>query len=755
MLHSGRVAVLVDIPEPTLFQRATAELEKKGLVTAPFADDPDDTRVVVVDGARRAAELAQSHESFKVLALVEAHELEFIGKNVATFAIKPWADGELALRVQSLLEDLEAPEQVRIRLLATAVQAASDVVEITDPQARLQYVNPAYEAALGFAPEEVVGKTPKELVRSDYHPPEYFREIDRTLSAGEVWRGLLVSKSKDGRLVYFEAAIAPIKDARGRMTHHLAVKRDVSEQLKRERALEETNRALEQAKDAAVAASRSKSEFLANMSHELRTPLNAIIGYAELLLEDAMDAGNDALTADLKKIRTAGAHLLDLINDVLDISKIEAGRMELYVEPFELDTLLRDVIATIEPNLTARGNRLLTELPPTGLVVRADERKVRQILMNLLSNAAKFTEGGNVTLRARRESGDTGDWVCFDVEDTGIGIPEATLSRLFRPFVQADASTTRRYGGTGLGLALSRRFAELMGGAISVTSVVGKGSTFSVRLPMSVTLRPGNARPSYTPGNGRSVLVIDDDETIHDQLTRTLVKRGFRVAFAARGEEGLSAARELKPDVIVLDVMMPGMDGWSVLTALKVDAATADIPVIMMTMTDQRDVGAALGAVDYFVKPVEPARLVATIRRHLRQPVDPGAPILVVEDDDAIREVMRRSLVGAGYRVVEAKNGMEALGSVARQIPAVIVLDLMMPEMDGFQFLDALRDQPDCAEVPVMIVTAKMLSAKERQRLERSAQGVISKNAHSRADLLNLIGEHVSLMLERKDKQED
>jgi len=533
------------------------------------------------------------------------------------------------------------------------------------------------------------------------------------------------------------------------------VKRDVSEQLKRERALEETNRALEQARDAAVAASRSKSEFLANMSHELRTPLNAIIGYAELLLEDAADADNEALAADLRKIRTAGAHLLDLINDVLDISKIEAGRMDLYVEAFDLDALLRDVIATIKPNLTARGNQLVTELPPASLEVRADERKVRQILMNLLSNAAKFTEHGTVTLRARREHDEVGDWLSFEVEDTGIGIAEATLSRLFRPFVQADASTTRRYGGTGLGLALSRRFAELMGGSISVTSEVGKGSRFSVRLPMSVTLRPGGARPTLSPGTGKSVLVIDDDETIHDQLTRTLVKRGFRVAFAARGEEGVSAARELKPDVIVLDVMMPGMDGWSVLTALKVDAATADIPVIMMTMTDQRDVGAALGAVDYFVKPVEPARLVAAIRRHLRQPVDPGAPILVVEDDYAIREVMRRSLSGAGYRVVEATNGMEALTMVARQIPSFIVLDLMMPEMDGFQFLDALRDQPECAGVPVMIVTAKMLTVKERKRLEQSAQSVISKNAHSRTELLDLIGEHISLMLERKDKPGD
>jgi PAS domain S-box-containing protein len=707
--------------------------------------------VLVVDGAKQARALAESHESLKVLALIEPGEMANLGKDIAGFAIKPWAPGELALRVSSLLGDFETPEQVQVRLLATAVHAASDVVEITDPSARMQYVNPAYQQTLGFAPEEVVGKTPRELVRSDYHPPEYFRQIDRTLSVGEVWRGLLVSKAKDGRLVHFEAAIAPIKDTDGKTTHHLAVKRDVTERLKRERALEETNRALEQAKDAAVAASRSKSEFLANMSHELRTPLNAIIGYAELLLEDAEDVGNEALGIDLKKIRTAGAHLLDLINDVLDISKIEAGRMEVYVEPFQLDALLRDVVSTVKPNLVARGNRLLTELCAAGLEVRADERKVRQILVNLLSNAGKFTESGTVTLSVKQEHGQTDDWLCFDVEDTGIGIAEETLARLFRPFVQADASTTRRYGGTGLGLALSRRFAELMGGSISVRSEVGKGSTFSVRLPMVVRVRAGSLRPSYTPGSGKSVLVIDDDETIHDQLTRSLTKRGFRVAFAARGEDGISAARELKPDVIVLDVMMPGMDGWSVLTALKVDAETVGIPVIMMTMTDQRDVGTALGAVDYFVKPVETARLVATIRRHVRAPVISGGPILVVEDDDAIREVMRRSLVGVGYRVVEASNGMQALNFIAREIPAFIVLDLMMPEMDGFQFLDALRDQPDCSAVPVVIVTAKVLTAKERKRLEKSAQSVISKNSHSRTELLNLIGEHVSLLLEPND----
>ena len=476
------------------------------------------------------------------------------------------------------------------------------------------------------------------------------------------------------------------------------------------RQLEEKSREVE-------VASRHKSEFMANMSHELRTPLNAIIGYSEMLEEEAQDLAQEAFVPDLRKINAAGKHLLELINGVLDLSKIEAGRMELYLEDFEVPPLVRDIAAVIQPLAEKNRNRIEVRCGPEAGGMHADLTKVRQALFNLLSNACKFTEAGTVTLAVERAAGPGGDWLTFAVTDTGIGMTPEQMARLFESFGQADASVSRRFGGTGLGLALSRRLARMMGGDITVASAPGQGSTFTLRLPARVgepAPEAARAVESETPGDagGGTVLVVDDDEAVRELMQRFLGREGFRVVATGRGEEALRLAREIAPDAITLDVMMPGMDGWAVLAALKADAATADIPVVMVTIVDDRNLGYALGAADYLTKPIDRERLVAVLARHR-----PQRPILVVDDDPALRELLRRTLEREGYAVLEAGDGRAALARIEERLPGLILLDLMMPHMNGFELLTELRARPEWRGIPVVVVTAKDLTPEERQRL--------------------------------------
>ncbi|HEY7759452.1 MAG TPA: response regulator [Burkholderiales bacterium] len=478
-------------------------------------------------------------------------------------------------------------------------------------------------------------------------------------------------------------------------------------------------------------ASQHKSTFLANMSHELRTPLNAIIGYSEMLQEDAVDEGADNLVLDLKKVNAAGKHLLELINSILDLSKIEAGRMELQLEEFAIASVVDDIRAVIQPLAERNGNRLEVDCDAAIGTMRSDLTKVRQVLFNLLSNACKFTEKGTVRLAVAREGTEQDAWLSFVVSDTGIGLTPEQLGRLFQEFSQADAATTRRYGGTGLGLALSRRLCRLMGGDVTVTSQAGRGSSFTARLPADVG-RIAERADTAEPGRMGTVLVIDDEAPVRDLMRRFLGKEGFRVLTAAGGEDGLRLAREQRPDAITLDVMMPGMDGWAVLSALADDPELSHIPVIMLTIVDDKRTGYALGASEYLTKPIDRARLLAVLARYRKD-----MPILVVDDDAGVRQALRRTLEAEGYAVAEAENGRIALELLDARLPGVILLDLMMPELDGFGVVSALREREAWRGIPVVIITAKQLTAEERVWLSDSVVRILEKGTMGREALLS------------------
>ena len=487
------------------------------------------------------------------------------------------------------------------------------------------------------------------------------------------------------------------------------------------------------AKEVAEQANRTKSTFLANMSHELRTPLNAIIGYSEMLEEEAEERGFEDLAPDLAKIHVAGKHLLALINDVLDLSKIEAGKMELFLEDFDVRALVQDVESTIRPLVEKGRNRLEVACPADIGAIHADLTRVRQILFNLLTNGAKFTQHGRVGLEVfpLRLAGE--DWIEFAVSDTGIGLTPEQQRRLFQSFSQADPSTSRKYGGTGLGLVISRRFAQMMGGDIHLQSEFGRGSVFTVRLPRvcgPARPAPGLAGP---PPASPLVMVVDDDPATRELILRGLRKEGFRVLAASSGEEAIRLARQQRPDAISLDVLMPGMDGWTVLRTLKGDPLTAAIPVVMVSMLDDRDIGYALGAAEYLTKPFDREKLVLALRR-FRQGGSPR-PVLVVEDDPATREVVRRALERDGWIVSEAENGRRGLESLARAVPDLVVLDLMMPEMDGFEFVSELRKTETGRRIPVVVVTAKELTAEDRERLSGQVRRVFQKGSFSREEL--------------------
>jgi GAF domain-containing protein/CheY-like chemotaxis protein len=500
-------------------------------------------------------------------------------------------------------------------------------------------------------------------------------------------------------------------------------------------------------------ASHHKSQFLANMSHELRTPLNAIIGVSEMLREDAEAAKQD--TEPLDRVLGAGRHLLALINDILDLSKIEAGRMELHLETFPLVPLIQDVAKTIEPMATKNANRIVIDCPADLGTIHADQTRFRQALLNLASNANKFTEKGTVSIAAHPSRLDGRDWISIAVADTGIGMTPEQMSRLFQEFSQADASTTRKYGGTGLGLAISKRFCQMMGGDITVESKPGAGSTFTMRLPRIVQsdqtpAMPADREPVRAFAEEKEeplVLVVDDDATVRELVERHLKRAGFAVVTASGGKEGLRRIQELRPAAVTLDIMMPDLDGWTVLAAMKGDPALASIPVVLMSMVDQKNRGYALGAADYLVKPVDRTKLVETLTSICGSA---AGRALLVDDDDLVRRVVCQVLQPLGWQVSEAENGQFAVQSLGAARPDVIILDLMMPKMDGFELLDELRSRQDWQDIPVVIITGKDLTDEDRDRLNGGVERIIQKS--DRDEMLRQLTREISKCFKRQTR---
>jgi len=444
--------------------------------------------------------------------------------------------------------------------------------------------------------------------------------------------------------------------------------------------------------------------------------------------------GTEKALEPLNRVHRAGTHLLGLINQVLDLSKIEAGKLELNPSSVNLAPLIDDVVGTARQLAEQNKNRLVIEAQQNLGAMTVDPMRLRQILLNLLSNACKFTKQGEVALRVRKIA-DGRDWIEFAVADTGIGMTAEQQAKLFEEFAQAESSTARRYGGTGLGLAITRKLARMMGGDVTVQSEAGKGSVFTVRLPGSGA---GAASATDARPQGRDcVLVIDDDLTARELIAEHLKAEGFSVTTAPGGLEGLKLAKELRPIAITLDVMMPDLDGWSVLAALRQDADLAEIPVIMVSILDEQRRAASLGAAGYLTKPIERERLRRLIGR-FRVPARPTR-VLLVEDDADQRERLRGWLDGAQWALHEAANGREALTRVQAEKPDVILLDLMMPEMDGFAVVAALQKEPRWSDIPVIVVTARDLDAKDRARLNSGVQSVLVKETFRPAELVDRI----------------
>ena len=606
----------------------------------------------------------------------------------------------------------------------------------TSPEAGWLLVNDYLCQLLEYDEEELCRLTWVELT----HPGDLPRdqaEFER-LARGEIESYDLEKRfiSRTGREIPALMSVACVRKPDGSIDFVVSAVVDITDRKTAEAALREARDEAELAREAAEQGTRAKSAFLANMSHELRTPMNAIIGYSEMLQEELDEEGQEQFIPDINRIESAGRHLLSLINDILDLSKIEAGRMDLFLERFDVAEMLRDAADTVQQLMSSRAIGFEVNIPEGLGIVRADETKLRQTTLNLLSNAAKFTHEGGVTLSAERFEREDAPWLRVAVRDTGIGITPENLEHIFEEFTQADASTTQNYGGTGLGLTISRRFCQMMGGDISAASTPGEGSTFTIEIPAkvdaleaaraSLETGPGAVIEPETDGQGPLVLIVEDDPNARELLARTLDREGYRVAQAVDGNQGLELAAKLRPAAITLDVMMPDMDGWTVLRSLKADPVLRDIPIVMVSILADQAMGYALGANDYLQKPVDRATLLTTVRRLTRAP---GSEVLVVDDDPDTRELVRRALEHEGMTVREAADGRAALTAVSASKPALVLLDLMMPVMDGFEFLRRLRADEAHADLPVVVLTAKIMTDSETRELESATLEVLSKQA--------------------------
>jgi PAS domain S-box-containing protein len=673
--------------------------------------------------------LRQNEATFRRSVVMIIEQRRLAKQQAAEVERRTAAEQEMRLSKEAAEQSAEEVRAMHRRLQSIIGALPVPVAIFEKTSARTIYANRWAAQLIGMPVSEMLNTKGLQYLPRDTHDTESIRH----LQPGEAITDLEIELTRGDHTTIW-ARLSCIGMVYEGAPCILAVLEDITDRRAREQALRDAQRAAEEA-------SRTKSAFLANMSHELRTPLNAIIGYSEMLVEDAVDRGETDSVPDLQKIQSAGKHLLGLIHDILDLSKIEAGRMEMYLEQVSLPTLVAEVRTIVDPMVAKNDNRLAITCAPEIGSLRTDLTKLKQSLINLLSNAAKFTKGGEVKLAVSRATGADGvSLVRFAVSDSGIGMTQDQISRLFQAFTQADSSTTRHFGGTGLGLTITKHFCKMLGGDVEVTSTPGQGSTFTIVLPDpeafaergdSEAEAAAAAPTAFAP---MTVLVVDDEAAVHEMVAAALSKDGHRLMHANDGAEALDLMRTSPPDVIILDVIMPKVDGWSVLGIVKSDPALQHIPVIMLTNVDNRNLGYSMGAADFMTKPVDRARLIALVKKYL--PTPDNAVVLIVDDDADVRAIIRHSLKGLGLEVAEAENGRAGLAWLqANPSPALVLLDLVMPEVDGFEFMAHLQRTAALAALPVIVLTAKSLTEEERRFLAERTMLVLSKSAQPIAGL--------------------
>ncbi len=716
----------------------------------PETNTPDAVEILPVERWLRIAKFPNVGQSILVTPVVWGIWLVML----FAFALTSWKVKEVNDQRREVL--------LRERFLQTLIDSAPDAVITIDEAGKITSFSRAAENMFGYSEQEVIGQ-PVSMLMPDALAQNHQSYITKYLSAPSFAPSAtrqareLIAQQKSGKQMPIGLNLGDLGS--GQVGRFVAIIRDITEQKQAEADLTLRQREAE-------IANKAKSAFLANMSHELRTPLNAIIGYSEMLLEEAEDEEQNAFAPDLQRIRRAGRHLLALINDVLDLSKIEAGKLELTPVDFNLSALVEEIESTSKFLADKNNNVLNIQQDLCGLAtVRADEMKVRQILFNLVNNACKFTVDGEISVMISADP--AASRLNFSVSDTGIGMSEDYLKKLFTEFSQEENHMRKQFEGTGLGLAICKKFVEMMGGEIAVQSTKDKGTTFSIWVPFEEASEKGSgarskftAYPAHAPllegreelFDGLTVLVVDDDPNARDLVTRYLMREGLQVATASSGREGLAMAEKLQPDAIVLDLMMDDMTGFEVLGRLKSSSDLNAIPVVICSIMDEKEHGIALGAVDYMTKPFDGDQLMITLERHLLP--DSNASILIIEDDRDARDIMSRQVASLGFDVVAAENGVVAFERLQNMdIPALILLDLMMPEMNGFSFLNNLRDIPAYDDVPVIVVSAKELSEEERQQLVLDTEQIIEKGSGDLNDSLRKLRGYLFKSLKNTGKK--
>jgi PAS domain S-box-containing protein len=637
--------------------------------------------------------------------------------------------------------------ELELKKLSRAVEQSPTSVVITDTHGTIEYINPKFTELTGYNATEVMGKNPR-ILNSGKMPPGHFQNLWETILAGREWHGEFRNKKKNGELFWEYARISPIRNSEGQITHFVAVKENITERKRLQAKLM-------RAKQAAEDATQAKSDFLANMSHEIRTPMNAIIGMAHLALKTDLTAKQFDY---LKKVDSSAKSLLGIINDILDFSKIEAGKLDMESVDFQLEDTLDNISTLVGIKTQEKGLELLFKIDPavpTALV--GDPLRLGQILINLSNNAVKFTDEGEIVVFTELAKKDKAQVTLkFSVKDTGVGMTSEQAAKLFQPFVQADTSTTRKYGGTGLGLTISKRLAEMMGGEIWVESEQGRGSTFS--FTANFGLGKEKAKKQYKPASelrGMKVLVVDDNATSRDILQDMLESFTFEVTVAASGPEGiteLESAREDEPfELVVMDWKMPGMDGIEASRRIKGHEALSKIPaIIMVTAYGREEViqqSEEVGLEGFLLKPVNPSMLFDAIVEAFGEDVPEtsrvvqkheqealalehirGANILVVEDNEINQQVAKEILEGAGLHVDLADDGQKGVNAVKESKYDVVLMDVQMPVMDGYTATQEIRNlKSEIRNVPIIAMTAHAMAGDEDKSLKAGMNGHVTK----------------------------